>query len=257
MISFDIITLFPNMFATLKNGVVGRAIERGLIEINMFNPRDFTEDKHHTVDDKAYGGGPGMVMKYGPMAQAILAAKNRTTTESTVIYLSPQGKRIDQSVIKKLSLSNKRFILISGRYEGIDERIIETFVDEEYSIGDYVLSGGELPTMVLIDAISRLVPGVLGDEQSAEQDSFNNHLLDCPHYTRPEKIADKCVPEVLLKGDHQAIAKWRLQQSLGRTFLRRPDLLQQKELTKEEQLLLAEFIESRNKAKGEREHEHY
>lgn len=255
MNSFDVITLFPSMFSALHHGVVGRAIERGLIEIHTHNPRDFTEDKYHTVDDKAYGGGPGMVMKYEPLACAILAAKKRSPINATVIYLSPQGKRLNQKIIKKLSEA-KRLILISGRYEGIDERVIENFVDDEYSIGDYVLSGGELPTMVLIDAISRLIPGVLGDEQSAEQDSFNNELLDCPHYTRPEQIDNKAVPEVLLQGNHQAIAKWRLQQSLGRTWLRRPDLLQQKVLTKEEQQLLSEFIESRNKAKGEPEHEY-
>lgn len=256
MMSFDVITLFPDMLQTLSFGVTGRALERQLVELHCWNPRDFTEDKHRTVDDKVYGGGPGMVMKYEPMARAITAAKERSTIPAMVIYLSPQGKRIDQKTVKHLSQS-KRLILMCGRYEGIDERITEHFVDEEYSIGDYVLSGGELPAMVLIDAISRLIPGVLGDEQSAEQDSFSNELLDCPHYTRPEQVDNQFVPDVLLQGDHQAIAKWRLQQSLGRTWLRRPDLLQQKTLNVEEQKLLSEFIESRNKAKGEREHEHH
>jgi tRNA (guanine37-N1)-methyltransferase len=230
------------MFNALDYGIVGRALNQEAIKLNCINPRDFSLDKHQTVDDKPYGGGPGMVMKYEPLAAAITAAKTLQAENTRTIYLSPQGHRLDQSYIHKLT-SHSHIVLIAGRYEGIDERIIQTHVDDECSIGDYVLSGGELAAMVLIDGITRLLPGTLGDEQSAKQDSFVDDLLDYPHYTRPEIVANQKVPEVLLSGDHAAIARWRLKQSLGRTWLRRPDLLEKKFLTTEQQILLNEFIE--------------
>ncbi len=234
-----IISLFPSMFSALEKGITGRAIEKKIIELSYWNPRDYTIDKHKRVDDRPYGGGPGMVMAVRPLRDAIHAAKE--TGPAKVIYLSPQGNVLTQARVANLS-KQKRLILISGRYEGIDERLIATEVDEEYSIGDYVLSGGELASMVLIDAVTRLLPGALGDEDSAQQDSFTVGLLDCPHYTRPEHVAGISVPPVLMQGDHQAIACWRLQQSLGRTWQRRPDLLSNRQLTKEQEILLNEFI---------------
>ncbi|MFT4811432.1 MAG: tRNA (guanine37-N1)-methyltransferase, partial [Paraglaciecola sp.] len=194
-------------------------------------------DKHRTVDDRPYGGGPGMLMMVQPLKDAILAAKEAAGRKTKVIYLSPQGKKLDQAGVKQLS-ENGSLILVAGRYEGIDERVIQTQVDEEWSIGDYVLSGGELPAMVLMDAISRFVPGVLGHDQSAEQDSFSHGLLDCPHYTRPENLDGELVPKVLLSGDHKKIKQWRLEQSLGRTWQRRPELLNDLALTEEQQKLL-------------------
>lgn len=238
---FDVITLMPAMFATLTGeGVVGRAIDKGLAELKLWNPRDYTTDVHRTVDDRPYGGGPGMVMKYPPLQQAIEAARQETP-DARVIYLSPQGRRFDQTVARRIATSGSPLLLIAGRYEGIDERIIERYIDEEWSIGDYVLSGGELPAMVMLDAVIRLLPGVLGDADSAQQDSFMDGLLDCPHYTRPETIDGMAVPAVLQSGNHDAIRQWRLQQALLRTWMRRPDLLQDRPLTPEEEKFLAEI----------------
>lgn len=236
---FDVITLFPEMFDAIRLGVTGRAIDKGLAELVLWNPRDYTEDVHQTVDDRPYGGGPGMVMKVEPLLAAIQAAKAQSPT-SKVIYLSPQGQRFVQATAVAATQTSG-IILIAGRYEGIDERVIHSFVDEEWSLGDFVLSGGELPAMVVIDSMIRLLPGALGHAESAEQDSFSDGLLDCPHYTRPENILDQDVPSVLLSGDHEKIRLWRLQQALGRTWLRRPDLLEGRELNKQEQELLDEF----------------
>ncbi len=236
---FNVVTLFPEMVESVAQaGVVGRAIKNGLIQLNSWNPRDYTQDKHRTVDDRPYGGGPGMLMKVAPLKAAIEDAKQQTGYK--VIYMSPQGKPVTQQAVQKLA-EEPGIVLIAGRYEGIDERIIETYVDEEWSIGDYVLSGGELPALVLIDAIARMIPGVLGDENSAQQDSFMQGLLDCPHYTRPEEIDGQTVPQVLLSGNHADIERWRLKQSLGRTWLRRPELLQSLDLTDEQKQLLEEF----------------
>lgn len=238
----DVVTLFPPMFSALtEHGITGRAVKRGILQFGLWDPRDYTYNRHRTVDDRPYGGGPGMVMLIQPLLEALQAARTADSEPAHVIYLSPQGRPLDQRGVESLA-QRQRLILIAGRYEGIDERFIEQEVDEEWSIGDYVLSGGELPAMVLIDAVSRLLPGVLGHEDSAEQDSFAGGLLDCPHYTRPEVWQGQAVPEVLLSGDHRAIARWRLKQSLGRTWLRRPDLLAQVELDGEQQKLLQEFI---------------
>lgn len=236
---FDVITLFPEMFDAIRLGVTGRAIDKGLAKLVLWNPRDYTEDVHQTVDDRPYGGGPGMVMKVEPLLAAIQAAKAQNPT-SKVVYLSPQGQRFVQATAVAATQTSG-IILIAGRYEGIDERVIHSFVDEEWSLGDFVLSGGELPAMVVIDSMIRLLPGALGHAESAEQDSFSDGLLDCPHYTRPENILDQDVPSVLLSGDHEKIRLWRLQQALGRTWLRRPDLLEGRELNKQEQELLDEF----------------
>lgn len=238
---FDVITLMPHMFGALTGeGVVGRAIERGLAELKLWNPRDYTTDVHRTVDDRPYGGGPGMVMKFEPLRQAIESAQ-AGSPEARVIYLSPQGRRFDQHAARDLAQGHGPLILIAGRYEGIDERIIDRYVDEEWSIGDYVLSGGELAAMVVLDAVIRLLPGVLGDADSAEQDSFMDGLLDCPHYTRPDEIEGMTVPAVLQSGNHDAIRRWRLHQALLRTLSRRPDLLQGRQLTAEEEKFLAEI----------------
>jgi tRNA (guanine37-N1)-methyltransferase len=239
MMRFDVITLFPEMFDAIRLGVTGRAIDKGLAKLVLWNPRDYTEDVHQTVDDRPYGGGPGMVMKVEPLLAAIQAAKAQNPT-SKVVYLSPQGQRFVQATALAATQTSG-IILIAGRYEGIDERVIHSFVDEEWSLGDFVLSGGELPAMVVIDSMIRLLPGALGHAESAEQDSFSDGLLDCPHYTRPENILDQDVPSVLLSGDHEKIRLWRLQQALGRTWLRRPDLLEGRELNKQEQELLDEF----------------
>ena len=211
--------------------------------MQTWNPRDFTHDKHRTVDDRPYGGGPGMLMMVQPLRDAIMAAKAAAGGDAKVIYLSPQGRRLDQPGVEELSTSEK-LILICGRYEGIDERIIQSLVDEEWSIGDYVLSGGELPAMTLIDAVSRLVPGVLGKMASAEQDSFSEGLLDCPHYTRPECLDGESVPSVLLSGNHENIKRWRAEQSLIRTFIRRPDLIKNLALTDQQENILANFVEN-------------
>lgn len=240
---FGIVTLFPQMFTALTGeGVIARAVNKGLLEFQLWNPRDFTSDKHQTVDDRPYGGGPGMLMKVEPLQAAIQAARKAAGANSKVIYLSPQGRKLDQAGVEELAANPASLILVAGRYEGIDERLIASEIDEEWSIGDYVLSGGELAAMILIDTVSRLVPGVLGHQDSAQEDSFATGLLDCPHYTRPEEINGQRVPEVLLSGNHAAIERWRLQQSLGRTWLRRPDLLAKQELTAKQQDLLTEFI---------------
>ena len=225
---FDVVTLFPEMFrAMIGEGVTGRAV-------------------HRTVDDRPYGGGPGMVMKIEPLRDAITRAK-QAAPDSAVVYLSPQGRRFDQAAAVRMARQDG-VILVAGRSEGIDERLISRYVDEEWSIGDYVLSGGELPALVLMDAVIRLIPGVLGDKDSAEQDSFVDGLLDCPHYTRPEVFEGDRVPSVLLGGNHELIRRWRLQQSLGRTWQRRPDLLEGRVLSQEEENLLNEFIQAHTSA---------
>ena len=239
---FGIISIFPEMFQALtEQGVTGRAVTSGLVSIDCWNPRDFTTDRHQTVDDRPYGGGPGMVMKVEPLAQAIDAAKAKLGSQSKVIYLSPQGRKLDQAGAEELAKQDG-LIFLAGRYEGVDERLIQAQVDEEWSIGDYVLSGGELAAMVMMDSIIRLVPGVLGHELSAVEDSFVDGLLDCPHYTRPDNHDGEQVPSILLSGDHKKIKQWRLKQALGRTWQRRPDLLEQRPLDKNEQALLQEFI---------------
>ena len=238
---FDVVTLFPEMVrAMLGQGVTGRALTRGLAELHLWNPRDYTRDVHRTVDDRPYGGGPGMVMKVAPLRAAIRAAKEAAPGQR-VAYMTPQGRRLDQREVRQLA-ERPGLTLLAGRYEGIDERVIDHYVDEEWSIGDYVLSGGELPALVLMDAVMRLIPGVLGAADSAEQDSYMDGLLDCPHYTRPESFEGVDVPPVLLSGNHEAIRRWRLKESLGRTWLRRPDLLERKALSNEEKILLNEFI---------------
>ena len=237
-----LVSLFPEMFdAVSDHGVTGRAVKQGLVQISHSNPRDYTTDKHRTVDDRPYGGGPGMLMKIDPLQQAIAAAREAAGKDAKVIYLSPQGKRLDHS--KAVALSQEQgLILVAGRYEGVDERLIEAEVDEELSIGDYVLSGGELAAMVVIDTVTRQLPGVLGHELSAVEDSYADGLLDCPHYTRPEEYQGKQVPEVLLSGNHDQIRRWRLKQALGRTQERRPDLLEGRPMTAEEEDLLAEYL---------------
>jgi len=239
-----VITLFPEMFRALsESGISSRAVDRGLLSLSLVNPRDYADDKHRTVDDRPYGGGPGMVMTVPPLSRAIAATRaqlGESAAPATVVYLSPQGRPLEQKKLQQLS-GCPQLILLCGRYEGIDERLIEAEVDEEISLGDYVFSGGELAAMVVLDGVIRLLPGALGDGDSAAQDSFSGrNLLDCPHYSRPEQVAGSTVPEVLLSGDHRAIARWRLQQSLLRTRERRPDLFDRLELTEEEQKLLAE-----------------
>lgn len=281
-----IVTLFPEMFSALNLGITGRAIEKGLITLSYWNPRDWAHNRHKSVDDRPYGGGPGMLMGVSPLREAIQAAKaeaaattatasnasfssavsasessahtlaGASNNETTValattpnlspkplktIYVSPQGKPFTQAAAKRFS-EEFNLLFVAGRYEGIDERLIELEIDEEWSIGDYVLSGGELPIMVMLDAIIRLLPGALGHEDSASEDSFSEGLLDCPHYTRPEEVAGLRVPSVLLSGDHAAINRWRLQQRLGRSFLRRPDLLKKLNLDKNHEKLLQEFL---------------
>ena len=234
----DVITLFPEEFRGLTGlGVTGRGIEQGRIDLHTWNPRDYAENRHRNVDDRPYGGGPGMVMAVQPLKAAITAAKDDAAEPVKVSLLSPQGQRLEQSDVKGLA-KRKRLLLICGRYEGVDQRLVEQDVDEEWSIGDYVLSGGELAAAVVIDAVARLIPGVLGDEQSAEQDSFSSGLLDCPHYTRPEEIDGLGVPQVLLSGNHAEIERWRRMQSLGQTWERRPDLLEQQVLSEEDKKLL-------------------
>ncbi len=238
-----VISLFPEMISTIAEyGVVGRAQRRELIALLVENPRDFTDDVHRTVDDRPYGGGPGMVMKYEPLAAAVQAAREKLPQGCPLIYLSPQGKVFDQAIARRLA-ELPGMVLLAGRYEGIDERFIESQVDEELSLGDFVLSGGEIAAMAVIDAVVRLLPGVLGDDESAAQDSFMDGLLDYPHYTRPEKVGDNEVPEVLLSGDHARIERWRRKQALGRSFLRRPELLEKLELDDEQQALLDEFLQ--------------
>lgn len=238
---FDVVTLFPEMVESVATvGVLGRAVKNDLVQVHCWNPRDYTHDRHRTVDNRPYGGGPGMLMKVEPLREAIHDARKAAGENARVIYLSPQGRPLDQAGVKSLA-EQSGLIFIAGRYEGIDERIIETEIDEEWSIGDYVLSGGELAALVMIDAVARMIPGVLGDIDSAAQDSFMDGLLDCPHYTRPEEIDGRRVPEVLLGGNHRAIEQWRMKQALGRTWLRRPELLNELTLTDEQQRLLQEF----------------
>lgn len=242
----DVLTLFPEMFAAIsEHGITSRAVRQDLLQLHCWNPRSYTEDRHQTVDDRPFGGGPGMVMKIEPLKRALADAKAAAGGAAKVIYLSPQGRRLDQAAVRELA-KEEALILIAGRYEGIDERFIEAHVDEEWSIGDYVLSGGELPAMVLIDAVTRLLPGALGHADSAEEDSFTDGLLDCPHYTRPEVYAGKRVPAVLLSGNHEHIRRWRLQQALGRTWQRRADLLDSRSLSGEEKKLLDEYILQQN-----------
>jgi len=237
-----VVSLFPEMFAALsEHGVTGRAVKRGQLQLAFSSPREHAHDRHRTVDDRPFGGGPGMLMKVEPLLAAIDSLQQQAPARPRVIYLSPQGRPLDQQRVQELAQLDS-LLLICGRYEGIDERIIEMCVDEEISIGDYVLSGGELGAMVLLDAVTRLIPGVLGHADSAVEDSFTDGLLDCPHYTRPEEFAERRVPEVLLSGNHELIRRWRLKQSLGRTWHRRPELLDRRDLSEEQQKLLAEFI---------------
>lgn len=247
-----LVTLFPEMFQAISDyGVCGRAIKQGLVELKSFNPRDYTEDRHQTVDDRPYGGGPGMLMMIKPLQAAIKDARQwagevdgsletASAASAQVIYLSPQGRQLNHQAASEFAQGGN-LVLLAGRYEGIDERLIEAEVDAEWSIGDYVLSGGELAAMVMIDTITRLLPGALGHKLSAQQDSFSDGLLDCPHYTRPEVFAGKKVPNVLLSGNHDKIRQWRLKQALGRTWQRRPELLDNLELNEEQQSLLADF----------------
>jgi tRNA (guanine37-N1)-methyltransferase len=245
----QVVTLFPDEFRPLVSlGVTGRAIAEGGVSLELLNPRDLAQDRHRTVDDRPYGGGPGMVMAVEPLRSTIRAAKGRANGARASL-LSPQGRRLDQTAVRELA-QRQELILVCGRYEGIDERLIELEIDEEWSLGDYVLSGGELAAAVLIDAVTRLLPGVLGDEQSAAQDSFMDGLLDCQHYTRPEETEGLPVPPVLLSGDHGAIERWRKKQALGRTWLRRPDLLERMQLDEESTMLLEEFKREQAKPEG-------
>lgn len=250
MLQFDVVTLFPEMFdAVTESGVTGRARERGLYQFVAWNPRDFTANVHRTVDDRPYGGGPGMVMMAEPLDQALGAARRRQMSAGVAkpraLYLTPQGRLLDHALVAELS-REQGLVLLAGRYEGVDERLIARQTVEEISIGDYVLSGGELAAMVLMDSVVRQLPGALGDAESASQDSFFDGLLDCPHYTRPETYEGLTVPEVLLSGNHAAIARWRLKQSLGRTWLRRPELLERRVLSAEERALLEEYRRERD-----------
>jgi tRNA (guanine37-N1)-methyltransferase len=239
VIRFDVVTLFPEMFAAISaSGITSRALEAGLYSLTTWNPRDFTADNYRTVDDRPYGGGPGMVMLAEPIERTLDAVK--AAGGGRVVYLTPQGKKLEHRKVMELS-GERSLTLLCGRYEGIDERLLERRVDEEVSIGDFVLSGGELAAMALVDAVVRQLPGALGDEASALEESFADGLLDCPQYTRPEIYSDRRVPEVLLSGHHENIRRWRLKQALGRTWLRRPDLLQVRSLSNEERMLLEEF----------------
>ncbi|MFP4245085.1 MAG: tRNA (guanosine(37)-N1)-methyltransferase TrmD [Ectothiorhodospira sp.] len=242
---FDIVSVFPQWVSSVADwGVTGRARERGQLSLQCWDPRDYTQDRHRTVDDRPYGGGPGMVMKVEPLRRAIRAARSADPRPARVLYMSPQGRVLDQAAVRELA-GSERLILLAGRYEGIDERLIRLEVDEEWSIGDYVLSGGELPAMVMVDACARLLPGVLGDADSAAQDSFSDGLLDCPHYTRPEVYEGMAVPGVLCSGDHARIARWRHQQALGRTWERRPDLLDKTDLSEADRRLLEDYQRDR------------
>jgi tRNA (guanine37-N1)-methyltransferase len=241
MLHLGIISLIPEICSGLGFGVTGRAIEQGLAKVDHWNPRDWSSRLYRHIDDKPYGGGPGMVMMYEPLSAAITHARSHMPKECKTIYLSPQGKVIKQSDLNKVAREQQPLLFIAGRYEGIDERIIQHHVDEEWSLGDFVLSGGELAAMVFIDAIIRLIPGSLGHLSSAEQDSFMNGLLDCPHYTRPAEVDGMSVPEVLLGGNHKHIERWRRKQALGTTWLKRPDLLEQIQLSETDELLLVEF----------------
>ena len=241
----EVVTLFPEMIASaMRFGVVGRAVVRGLLEVGTEDPRSHTTDVHHTVDDRPYGGGPGMVMKAEPLLAAIGAAQGRLPAGSPRIYLSAQGEPFSQAIARQLA-QLPGMVLVAGRYEGVDERVVELGIDRELSVGDYVLSGGELPALTLIDAVARLLPGALGDERSSEEDSFGAGLLDWPHYTRPEVFAGLPVPPVLLSGNHADIHRWRLSQAVARTWQRRPDLIAGGELAPEASRLLNEFLAAR------------
>jgi tRNA (guanine37-N1)-methyltransferase len=236
-----VVTLFPMMIrGALAHGVVGRALERGVLEVECFDPRDFAADPHRTVDDRPYGGGPGMVLKVEPLRSALRRAAAALPQGSRRVYLGADGRRFEQAMARE-ARDGAGLVLVAGRYEGVDERFIEREIDEQWSVGDYVLSGGELPALVVIDAIARLIPGTLGSAQSAVQESFSDGLVDWPHYTRPPAIDGQAVPAVLLSGDHAAIERWRLQQALGRTWLRRPELLERRGMNDEERVLLEEF----------------
>jgi tRNA (guanine37-N1)-methyltransferase len=249
-VRIEVVTLFPEFVAgAVRIGVTGRAVERGLVEVQATTPRDHAEDVHRTVDDRPYGGGPGMVLKIEPTRTALRAARARLPDGSRSVYLAADGERFTQAKARQLA-QLPGLLLLAGRYEGVDERLLEAEIDECVSIGDYVLSGGELPALVLIDAIVRLLPGVLGDEESAQQDSFETGLLDWPHYTRPETFEGRRVPQVLLSGDHAAIRRWRTKQSLGRTWLRRPDLLEKLQLSAEQRRLLDEFVAEHRDARS-------
>ncbi|MFA5984419.1 MAG: tRNA (guanosine(37)-N1)-methyltransferase TrmD [Methylococcaceae bacterium] len=239
---FDVVSLFPEMvISAAAHGVTGRAIENGTVALSVWNPRDYSLDKHKTVDDRPYGGGPGMLMKYQPLHDAVTAAKNAGHGRAKVVYLSPQGLPLTQALLAE-ACHEEQLVLVAGRYEGVDERFIDLMCDAEWSIGDYVISGGELAALVVVDAVTRLLPGVLGDKESAQQDSYSDGLLDCPHFTRPEQLeAGFRVPQVLLGGNHAEISRWRMKQALGRTWLRRPDLLAGKNLSTEQRKLLEEF----------------
>jgi tRNA (guanine37-N1)-methyltransferase len=238
---FDVVTLFPEMVtAAASYGVTGRAMERHIVSLSVWNPRDYTHDKHRTVDDRPYGGGPGMVMKYQPLHDAVKSAKQAGSDAAKVVYLSPQGKPVTQALLSE-TCNFSQLILVAGRYEGVDERFVELDCDDEWSVGDYVISGGELAALIIIDAVTRLLPGVLGDEESAQQDSHMNGLLDYPHFTRPEQLEGRSVPDVLLSGNHADIDRWRMKQALGRTWQRRPDLLKNKNLSAEQEYLLQQF----------------
>ncbi len=241
----DVVTLFPGMLeAVTAYGVTGRAVERGLLQVVAWNPRDFARDTYRRVDDRPYGGGPGMVMMVEPLRSAIRAARAAAAPGAPVIHLSPRGRLLDQGQVERLA-ALPGLILVASRYEGVDQRLLDSEVDEELSIGDYVLSGGELPAMVVVDAVARLLPGVLGDEASAREDSFADGLLDHPQYTRPEEVDGMRVPGVLLSGDHAAIRRWRLREALGVTWCRRPELLRRRGLSREERALLEEWLAER------------
>jgi tRNA (guanine37-N1)-methyltransferase len=240
-LNVGVVSLFPNMFDALNESITGRAKQRNKLHFRCFNPRDYSLDKHNNVDDKPYGGGPGMVMAVQPLAAAIHKARAALGDNTLSVYLSPQGKRITQADLNTFIKNPRPLLLVCGRYEGIDERIVETEIDEEWSLGDFVLSGGELAAMAIIDGLTRLLPGVVGKMASTEQDSFMQGLLDYPHYTRPDSVNGNPIPAVLKSGDHQAIARWRQKQALGRTWLKRPDLLERYQLTELDTQLLNEF----------------
>lgn len=241
MYAFGVVSLFPELVEpVVQHGVVGRARERGLIELRQVSPREFTHDRHRTVDDRPYGGGPGMVLCYAPLRDAVRALGGTLPAGSPAYVLSAQGRPLDQALARELA-AGPGVLLVAGRYEGVDERLVEAGLVEELSLGDYVMSGGELAAAVVIDVVARLLPGVLGHEDSSSEDSYMDGLLDCPQYTRPEQVDGLAVPEVLLTGDHGAVRRWRLKQALGRTWLRRPALLERRELDAEEARLLEEF----------------
>ena len=247
---FGVVTLFPEMFkAVTECGVTGRAVRNGLVSLKCWSPRDYAHDKYATVDGRTFGGGPGMLMMVGPLREAIAEARKSAGGRAKVLYMSPRGRRLDQEGVIELS-REQRLILVCGRYEGIDQRVIDSEIDEEWSVGDYVLSGGELPAMIMIDAVSRMIPGVLGDEDSAEEDSFMHGLLDFPQYTRPESIDGMDVPEVLRGGNHSEIRKWRMEEAVGRTFEKRPDLIRNLALTDDQMECLARYLRRKSQSEG-------